>query len=60
LAEGGLASGISTVFKELSAETQLIGVEPKGAPSMKTSIENKINTELTEIDSFVDGAAVKK
>lgn len=57
---GGLASGISTIFKELSAETQLIGVEPKGAPSMKTSIENKINTELTEIDSFVDGAAVKK
>ncbi|HAO07574.1 MAG TPA: threonine dehydratase [Chryseobacterium sp.] len=57
---GGLASGISTVFKELSAETQLIGVEPKGAPSMKTSIENKINTELAEIDSFVDGAAVKK
>lgn len=57
---GGLASGISTVFKELSAETQLIGVEPKGAPSMKTSIENKVNTELTEIDSFVDGAAVKK
>ncbi|WBV52729.1 threonine ammonia-lyase IlvA [Chryseobacterium gambrini] len=57
---GGLASGISTVFRELSAETQLIGVEPKGAPSMKTSIENKINTELAEIDSFVDGAAVKK
>lgn len=57
---GGLASGISTVFKELSAETQLIGVEPKGAPSMKTSIEKNINTELTEIDSFVDGAAVKK
>ncbi|SIT08556.1 L-threonine ammonia-lyase [Chryseobacterium gambrini] len=57
---GGLASGISTVFKQLSAETQLIGVEPKGAPSMKVSIENKINTELTEIDSFVDGAAVKK
>lgn len=57
---GGLASGISTVFKELSAETQLIGVEPKGAPSMKVSIENKINTELAEIDSFVDGAAVKK
>lgn len=57
---GGLASGISTVFKQLSAETQLIGVEPKGAPSMKTSIENKVNTELAEIESFVDGAAVKK
>ena len=57
---GGLASGISTVFKSVSKETQLIGVEPKGAPSMKTSIDNNINTELLEIDSFVDGAAVKK
>jgi len=57
---GGLASGISTVFKELSKETQLIGVEPKGAPSMRLSIENNINTELLEVDSFVDGAAVKR
>lgn len=57
---GGLASGISTVFKELSKETQLIGVEPKGAPSMRTSIDNNLNTELSEIDGFVDGAAVKR
>ncbi len=57
---GGLASGISTVFKELSKETQLIGVEPKGAPSMRTSIDNNLNTELLEIDGFVDGAAVKR
>ena len=57
---GGLASGISTVFKELSKETQLIGVEPKGAPSMKTSIDNNFNTELSEVDGFVDGAAVKR
>jgi len=57
---GGLASGIATVFKELSKETQLIGVEPKGAPSMKTSMDNKLNTELSEIDGFVDGAAVKR
>ena len=57
---GGLASGISTVFKELSKETQLIGVEPKGAPSMRTSIDNNLNTELSEVDGFVDGAAVKR
>lgn len=57
---GGLASGISTVFKELSKETKLIGIEPKGAPSMRLSIENNINTELLEVDSFVDGAAVKR
>ena len=57
---GGLASGVSTVFGELSAGTKLIGVEPKGAPSMRISIENNINTELKEIDGFVDGAAVKR
>lgn len=57
---GGLASGIATVFKELSTETQLIGVEPKGAPSMKVSLRENMNTELSEIDGFVDGAAVKK
>lgn len=57
---GGLASGIATVFGELSKETKLIGVEPKGAPSMRLSIENNINTELLEVDSFVDGAAVKR
>ena len=57
---GGLASGIATVFKALSPETLLIGAEPAGAASMKISIANKANTELPEIDSFVDGAAVKR
>ncbi|MCG1034820.1 threonine ammonia-lyase IlvA [Polaribacter sargassicola] len=57
---GGLSSGLSSVFKYLSPETKIIGVEPAGAPSMKTSIENKKNTILDTIDSFVDGAAVKK
>lgn len=57
---GGLAAGISSVFKQLSPETKLIGVEPKGAPSMKTSIKNDCNTELDKIDKFVDGAAVQK
>ena len=57
---GGVASGMSTVFKKLSPETKIIGVEPKGAPSMSTSIFNGFNTELEHIDKFVDGAAVKK
>jgi threonine dehydratase len=57
---GGLSSGLSTVFKHLSPETKVIGVEPLGAPSMLTSIKNKKNTFLDKIDSFVDGAAVKK
>ena len=57
---GGLASGLSEVFKELSPNTKIIGIEPEGAPSMKTSITNGINTALDTIDKFVDGAAVKQ
>lgn len=56
---GGLASGLSQVFKELSPNTKVIGVEPEGAPSMKTSIAKGQNTALDSIDKFVDGAAVK-
>ena len=57
---GGLASGIASVFKQLSPHTKLIGVEPEGATSMKTSIKNGKNTTLEHIDKFVDGAAVKR
>ncbi|MCH3881449.1 MULTISPECIES: threonine ammonia-lyase IlvA [Tenacibaculum] len=57
---GGLSSGLSSVFKHLSPETKIIGVEPEGAPSMLTSLRNKKNTALEKINAFVDGAAVKK
>ncbi|MBW2961036.1 threonine ammonia-lyase IlvA [Mesonia aestuariivivens] len=57
---GGVASGVSSMFKLLSPHTKIIGVEPKGAASMSTSILNNENTELQLIDKFVDGAAVKK
>ncbi len=57
---GGLAAGLSEVFKHLSPNTKIIGVEPEGAPSMKTSIANGKNTPLQTIDKFVDGAAVKQ
>jgi len=57
---GGVASGISSVFKLLSPSTKIIGVEPAGAPSMSTSLRNGVNTKLEEIDSFIDGASVQK
>ncbi|EKT4547704.1 threonine ammonia-lyase IlvA [Flavobacterium psychrophilum] len=57
---GGLAAGLCLVFQQLSPTTKIIGVEPSGAASMKTSIANKKNTTLNEIDKFVDGAAVKR
>ncbi|MCX7550297.1 threonine ammonia-lyase IlvA [Xanthomarina sp. F2636L] len=57
---GGVAAGIITVFNKLGPETKIIGVEPAGAASMKTSLEKGENTTLEEIDNFVDGAAVAR
>lgn len=57
---GGLASGLSSVFKLLSPKTKVIGVEPEGAPSMTKSFEANKNIRLEAIDKFVDGAAVQQ
>ena len=57
---GGLAAGLSSVFKKLSPKTKIIGVEPEGAPAMKTSIEEGRVVTLSHIEKFVDGAAVKR
>ena len=57
---GGLSSGLSSYFKQISPNTKIIGVEPEGAPSMSASIEANKNILLDSIDNFVDGAAVKR
>lgn len=57
---GGLASGVSSYFKIMSPDTQLIGVEPAGAPAMVESIKAGKVVVLDKIDKFVDGAAVKR
>ena len=60
LGGGGLLAGISVILKQLSPHTRIIGVEPEGAPSMSRSLEAGKVIELSEIDRFVDGAAVQK
>ncbi|SEW23508.1 L-threonine ammonia-lyase [Chitinophaga sp. YR573] len=57
---GGLAAGVGTYFKTYSPKTKIIGVEPEGAPSMLRALENGGPVTLTEIERFVDGAAVKR
>jgi threonine dehydratase len=57
---GGLISGIVTVIKLLSSNTKIIGVEPKGASSMKKSLNEGKRVVLKKIDNFVDGAAVSQ
>ena len=56
---GGLASGLSSVFRQLSPHTRLIGVQPLGAPSMHEAIRAGQRQALEALDTFVDGAAVK-
>jgi len=57
---GGLAAGVSTVFKKLSPLTKILGIEPEGAPSMQYALDQNEALPLTTIDKFVDGAAVKQ
>jgi len=57
---GGLAAGVGSYFSTFSPKTKVIGVEPEGAPSMTKALEAGGPVELESIESFVDGAAVKK
>ena len=57
---GGLAAGVATYIKSVSPETKVIGVEPEGAPAMRTSLDAGKVLTLERIDPFVDGAAVKR
>lgn len=60
LGGGGLLAGMSAMFKKLSPKTKIIGIEPEGAPSMKTSLREGRVIELESIERFVDGASVQK
>lgn len=57
---GGLLAGTGTYIKSVSPETKIIGVEPEGAPAMRTSFDQGEIVTLDEIDKFVDGASVKR
>ena len=57
---GGLSAGVGAYFKTYAPATKIIGVEPEGAPSMLTAIKAGQPVKLDQIDSFVDGAAVKR
>jgi threonine dehydratase len=55
---GGLAAGVVSVFRERSPETEIVFVEPAGAPSFQKSLVAGKRVKLDRIDTFVDGAAV--
>ncbi|RJE84250.1 threonine dehydratase [Paenibacillus sp. 1011MAR3C5] len=57
---GGLAAGVASYVKIVAPQTQIIGVEPEGAPSLRASLDAGEVVPLEMIDKFVDGAAVKR
>ncbi|HJE51309.1 MAG TPA: threonine ammonia-lyase IlvA [Tessaracoccus flavescens] len=57
---GGLIAGCSAWLRANHPGVRIIGVEPEGAPCMAAAISAGRPIALTDIDTFVDGAAVSK
>lgn len=57
---GGLISGIAYTAKTINPKIKVYGVQAKGAPSMKNSVENGNIEELSAVSTIADGIAVKK
>ena len=56
---GGLCAGIGAYIRDHSPETQFIGAEPAGAPSMDSPFTAGPQVRLDHIAHFLYGAAVK-
>ena len=56
---GGLVSGIAVVLEGLRAATEVVGVQPAGAPAMVRSLDAGRLVTIDIEDDFVDGAVVR-
>ncbi|MGZ0149575.1 threonine ammonia-lyase IlvA [Kribbella sp. WER1] len=57
---GGLVAGVATWIKARHPGVRIVGVEPGGAASMAAAFEAGTPVTLPQLDSFVDGAAVRR
>jgi threonine dehydratase len=57
---GGLISGIGAYLKSKDERIKVYGVEPSGASAMYQSLKANKIIELKNVDTFVDGVAVRK
>ncbi len=54
---GGLASGVAAAVKRILPATRVVGVEPRGAASMRLALDHGGPTLLDRIDTIADGLA---
>ncbi len=52
---GGLASGVAAAIKRMLPHAKVIGVEPKGAASMRAALDHGCPTMLSDSYSIADG-----
>jgi threonine dehydratase len=57
---GGLIAGVGAYVKAVYPQIKMLGVEPLGAASMNEAFIKQRVVALEQIETFVDGAAVKK
>jgi len=57
---GGLVAGIAVALDGMEAPTEVIGVQPAGAPAMLRSLEAGRPVTIDITDDFVDGAVVRR
>ncbi|MDQ7991189.1 MAG: threonine ammonia-lyase IlvA [Propionicimonas sp.] len=57
---GGMLAGCLTWLSEHHPETRVVGVEPAGSPTMAVALDAGGPRDLPELDTFVDGAAVRR
>ncbi|WP_328614202.1 threonine ammonia-lyase IlvA [Amycolatopsis sp. NBC_00355] len=56
---GGLLAGVGSFLRERHPEVRIVGVEPAGAACMAAALSAGHPVRLPELDTFVDGAAVR-
>jgi threonine dehydratase len=54
---GGLASGVAAAVKRMLPNARVVGVEPRGAASMRLALDHGGPTLLDHIDTIADGLA---
>jgi len=57
---GGLLAGTAVVAAAVAPRSRVVGVEPEGAASLSAALDAGQPVTLAEIDTFVDGAAVRR